>query len=68
MSKTQDLQIKNKYTGEVIRTIPADTKETLRAKIKKVQSAFPQYEVIGISAKYGNNIDKFYEALFAVAG
>ena len=36
MSKTQDLQIKNKYTGEVIRTIPADTKETLRAKIKKV--------------------------------
>jgi len=39
-----------------------------RAKVKKVQAAFPQYDVIGISAKYGNNIDKFYEALFVVAG
>jgi len=39
-----------------------------KAKIKKVQAAFPQYDVIGISAKYGNNIDKFYEALFALAG
>ncbi len=37
-----------------------------KAKIKKVQSAFPQYDVIGISAKYGNNIDKFYEGLFAL--
>ncbi|NQU98843.1 50S ribosome-binding GTPase [Candidatus Woesearchaeota archaeon] len=37
-----------------------------KADIKKVQSAFPQYEVIGISAKYGNNLDDFYEALFRV--
>jgi acyl-CoA reductase-like NAD-dependent aldehyde dehydrogenase len=35
MSKAQELEIKNKYTGEIIRTIPADTKETLSAKIKK---------------------------------
>ncbi len=35
-----------------------------KAKIKKVQAAFPQYDVIGISAKYGDNIDKFYEGLF----
>jgi len=39
-----------------------------KAKIKKVQAAFPQYEVIGISAKYGNNIDKFYEGLFTLVG
>jgi len=39
-----------------------------KAKIKKVQAAFPQYNVIGISAKYGNNIDKFYEGLFALVG
>ncbi|MBU0471980.1 MAG: 50S ribosome-binding GTPase [Nanoarchaeota archaeon] len=39
-----------------------------KADIKKVQSAFPQYEVIGISAKFGNNLDDFYEALFRVAG
>jgi hypothetical protein len=33
-----------------------------------VQAAYPQYNVIGISAKYGNNIDQFYEGLFAIAG
>jgi len=36
--------------------------------IKKIQEAFPQYDVIGISAKYGNNIDHFYEALFTLVG
>lgn len=38
-----------------------------KADIKKVQSAFPQYEVVGISAKYGNSIEDFYDALFKVA-
>ena len=37
-----------------------------RSKLKKVKSAFPQYEVIGISAKKGNNIDNFYDTLFKV--
>lgn len=36
MSKVKELQIKNKYTGEVIDTIPADTPKTVREKIKKV--------------------------------
>ncbi|MHA1468696.1 MAG: hypothetical protein ACTSP6_11560 [Promethearchaeota archaeon] len=31
MSKSKELEIKNKYTGEVIDTIPADTPETLQA-------------------------------------
>lgn len=35
-----------------------------RASVRRVQAAFPQYEVVGISAKYGHNMDKFYEALF----
>ncbi len=39
-----------------------------KASIKKMQAAFPQYDVVGISAKLGKDIDKFYEALFAVAG
>ncbi len=39
-----------------------------KARVKKVQAAFPQYNVIGISAKYGDNIDKFYEGLFALVG
>ena len=39
-----------------------------KAKIKKIKSAFPQYEVVGISAKFGNNLEEFYDALFKVAG
>lgn len=39
-----------------------------KAKVKKVESAFPQYEVVGISAKKEKNIDEFYEALFALVG
>ncbi|MFX1303863.1 MAG: aldehyde dehydrogenase family protein [Promethearchaeota archaeon] len=36
MSKSQELSIRDKYTGEVIGTVPADTPETVREKIKKV--------------------------------
>ena len=32
--------------------------------IKKIEAAFPQYDVVGISAKYGSHIDDFYKALF----
>ncbi|MBN1156385.1 50S ribosome-binding GTPase [Candidatus Woesearchaeota archaeon] len=39
-----------------------------KASLKKMQAAFPQYEIVGISAKYGNNVDEFYKALFKVAG
>jgi GTPase Era involved in 16S rRNA processing len=39
-----------------------------RANTKKIKSAFPQYDVIGISAKKGTNMEEFYEALFVVAG
>lgn len=35
-----------------------------RANLRRIEAAFPQYPVIGISAKYGNNINEFYEALF----
>ena len=35
-----------------------------KSNIKKIDAAFPQYDVAGISAKYGNNIDNFYKALF----
>jgi len=38
-----------------------------KAKLKKMKAAFPQYDVVGISAKHGDNIDEFYEALFVVA-
>ena len=38
-----------------------------KSKIKKIEAAFPQYHVIGISAKYGTNIQEFYNALFKYA-
>jgi len=38
------------------------------ADLKKVESAFPEYDVVGISAKYGTNMEEFYESLFKLAG
>jgi hypothetical protein len=35
-----------------------------KADIKKVQAAFPEYEVVGISARTGENMNEFYESLF----
>ncbi len=38
-----------------------------RSNLKKVKAAFPQYDVVGISAKKGKNMDEFYEAMFVIA-
>ncbi|HJX05882.1 MAG TPA: Era-like GTP-binding protein [Candidatus Nanoarchaeia archaeon] len=46
--------------------IVANKVDLKKADIKKVQAAFPQYDVIGISAKYGTNVENFYEALFKI--
>ncbi|MFH1637785.1 MAG: Era-like GTP-binding protein [Candidatus Woesearchaeota archaeon] len=35
-----------------------------KADLKRIESAFPQYKVIGISAQKGNNVDELYESLF----
>lgn len=48
--------------------IVANKIDLKKSRIKKVQAAFPQYNVIGISAKYGDNIEKFYEELFTLVG
>lgn len=37
-----------------------------KADIKKIEAAFPQYDIVGISALKGNNIEEFYESLFKV--
>jgi len=37
-----------------------------KSDIKKVQAAFPQYKVVGLSAKYGKNVQDFYDTLFKV--
>ncbi len=48
--------------------IVANKIDLKKADVKKIEAAFPQYDVVGISAKYGQGIDKFYEALFVLAG
>ncbi|MCB9358801.1 GTP-binding protein [Candidatus Woesearchaeota archaeon] len=47
--------------------IAANKIDLKKSKIKKVEAAFPQYPVIGISAKYGKSMDGFYDKLFEVA-
>jgi len=38
-----------------------------KSDLKKVEAAFPEYEVVGISAKKGKNMDEFYESLLKLA-
>jgi len=38
-----------------------------KSDIKKVESSFPEYEVVGISAKSGSNMEEFYESIFKLS-
>ncbi len=55
----------------VARKIPvlivANKVDAKKSNVKKVESAFPEYDVVGISAKYGTNMEEFYESLFELA-
>ncbi len=44
--------------------IAANKTDLKKASIETVKAAFPQYPVIGMSAKYGKNVEDFYEQLF----
>ncbi|MFC1696831.1 Era-like GTP-binding protein [Nanoarchaeota archaeon] len=44
--------------------IAANKTDLKKSSLKKIESAFPQYPVIGISAKMGKNINNFYNSLF----
>ncbi len=46
--------------------IAANKIDLKKADVKKIEAAFPQYPVVGISAKYGTNMDEFYEMLFRI--
>ncbi len=47
--------------------IVANKIDLKKSDVEKVEAAFPEYEVIGISAKKGKNIDEFYESVFKLA-
>lgn len=55
----------------VARKIPvlivANKVDLKKSNIKKVESAFPEYDVVGISARYGKNLEEFYESIFKLA-
>jgi small GTP-binding protein len=55
----------------VARKIPvlivANKIDMKKADLKKIELAFPEYDVIGISAKYGKNLEEFYESIFKLS-
>jgi GTPase len=44
--------------------IAANKNDLKKSNIKKIESAFPQYPVVGISALKGKNLDELYEQIF----
>ncbi|MCF7800352.1 50S ribosome-binding GTPase [Candidatus Babeliales bacterium] len=55
----------------VARKIPvlvvANKVDLKKADVKKIEAALPDYDVIGMSAKYGKNIEEFYESIFKLS-
>jgi len=55
----------------VARKIPvlivANKVDLRKADVKKIEAAFPEYDVVGMSAKYGENLEEFYESIFKLS-
>lgn len=55
----------------VARKIPvlivANKIDLRKADVKKIEAAFPEYDVVGISAKKGKNLEEFYESIFKLS-
>lgn len=68
-SKNPYSQVNITILGNLVaRKIPvlivANKIDLRKADVEKVEAAFPDYDVVGISARTGEKMDKFYEALF----
>ncbi len=57
----------NLQAREIPVLIAANKVDLKKSNMDAIKAAFPQYEVVGISAKYGKNVEEFYEQLFKVA-
>jgi len=44
--------------------VAANKTDLKKANLEAIKAAFPQYKIVGISAKYGKNVDEFYEQVF----
>ena len=55
----------------VARKIPvlivANKIDLKKSDVKKIEAAFPEYDIIGISAKHGDNLEEFYESIFKLS-
>ena len=47
--------------------IAANKIDLKKADLKKIEAAFPEYDVVGISAKKGKNLEEFYESVFKLS-
>jgi len=56
----------NLAAREIPVLVVANKIDLKKASIKKIESAFPQYNVVGISALKGKNMKEFYNELFRV--
>ena len=57
----------NLVAREIPVLVVANKIDLKKADVKKVEAAFPDYDVVGISAKNGKNMDEFYESVFRLA-
>ncbi|MBI4140178.1 GTP-binding protein [Candidatus Woesearchaeota archaeon] len=46
--------------------IVANKIDLKKASMKRIEAAFPQYPIVGVSAKHGKNVDELYKMLFKV--
>jgi GTP-binding protein Era len=58
--------IGNLAAREIPVLVVANKVDLKKSKLKKIEAAFPQYQVVGISAKDGKNMDAFYKKVFEV--
>ncbi|MDD4353696.1 MAG: GTP-binding protein, partial [Candidatus Nanoarchaeia archaeon] len=47
--------------------IVANKIDLKNSNIERVKEMFPQYEIVGISAKTGKNMEELYKTIFKVA-
>lgn len=59
--------IGNLLSREIPVLIAANKIDLGKSDLKKIQAAFPEYEVVGISAKTGKGMEEFYESVFKLA-
>jgi small GTP-binding protein len=56
--------IGNLQARDIPVVLVANKVDLRKAKVKRIENAFPQYDVVGLSAKTGQNIEQLYGAVF----